>query len=248
VAILSGPLVGRPLSLREALVRSRQTFWRVARAGFLVAIPVQAAQLAVSAALADTSIPDEGLGLISTLVGTLVGVPFGYLMTGIVLGDVGSREAIRRSVRLARTRWRLAVVIALFPAVFSSIELFGLAAGGDIVARLADTLGLGFDSDLAHAALTLGVILAAVAATGSLVLTFSALLAAPQVVAFVGLTHYHAGLDAARAAPAISPTPAGWASPVEAPRRVGWVSLPMAAGVLAMALLALGGAAMLLLR
>jgi hypothetical protein len=245
VAILSGQLVGRPLSLREALVRSRQTFWRVARAAFVVAIPVQGVQLAVSTALADTSIPGEGLTLLATLAGTLVGVPFVYLMTGIVLGDVGSGEAIRRSVRLARTRWRLAVVIALFPAVFSYIELFGLAAGGDLVARVADALGLGFGTDLAHGAVTLIVILAAIAATGSLVLTMSALLAAPQVVAFVGLTHYHAGLDAARAAAPAPSTPAGWVSPVDRPGRVTWISLPMATGILVMAIVALAGTTML---
>jgi hypothetical protein len=69
------------------------------------------------------------------------------------------------------------------------------------------------------------------------------------VVAFVGLTHVHAGLDAARAAPIVRPVePAGWAAPVARPMRVSWVSLPMAAGVLAMALLALAGAGMLLLR
>ena len=275
VAVLGGQLVGRPVTLRDALARSRQTFWRVTGATLLAAIPVQVVQLVIARGLAGSTIPAEGVTLITTLAVTPVAAPFGYLLTGIVLGDVGATEAISRSIRLARTRWRLALVIALFPAVFSSVQLFALAAGGDVVARLAAAVGLGFGTDLLRGTLTLGVILAAIAAVGSLVLTMSAILAAPQVVAFIGLTHYAGGLEVARAATtgttattattattgpgpsggasppaqaAAAPppgTPVGWSSEV-APERFRWVTRPMLAGIIAMGAMALAGVAVLL--
>ena len=47
-AILGGRLVGRPLSVRGSLARSRMSFWRVIIGSFIVAIPVAAAQLALA--------------------------------------------------------------------------------------------------------------------------------------------------------------------------------------------------------
>ena len=271
VAILAGRLAGRPLRLREALVRSRQTFWRVVRAAFLVAIPVTLAQGLLAQALGETDVPAEGSTLLGTLVGALVGAPFGYVTSAIVLGDVRAREALSRSIRLARARWRLAMVVALFPAVFSSVQIFALGAGGDLVVRFADAADLGFESGPVRSVATAGLILAVIAAIGSLVFTMSAVLAAPQVVAFVGLTHYVAGLDGARlpavapalpapaAAPlaggpatAAGPTPSAeetgapastWTTPLPA-QRFHWLSRPMLAGIAAMAILAAIGMAM----
>jgi hypothetical protein len=271
VALLGGQLSGRPLRLREAIVRSRQTFWRVFRAAVLVGIPVGIAQTMLGRAIAGSGLSAEGSELLGTFVGALVGVPFAYVPSGIVLGDVGAREALARSVRLAQTRWRLAFVVALFPAVFSSVQILALGAGGDVVARFAEAANLGFDSP-AQGIVTMVVILGAIAAIGSLVFTFSAVLAAPQVVAFVGLTHYVAGLDLARDVPApqaqaaapapplaLPPAPAppghpsasgpaspaatasGWSAGPPPPARFRWISWPMTASIVLMALLAAFG-------
>src|SRR6185436_10772339 len=98
---------------------------------------------------------------------------------------------------------------------------------------------------------TVIVVLALVAAIGSLVFTMAVVLAAPQVVAFVGLTHYAGGLDRAREA--IEPVAAhvhtsegfvasatgasGWQT-ARPPGRFRWVSLPMTLSVAGMMLLA----------
>jgi len=44
-ALLGGRLVGRPLSVRGSLARSRISFWRVIVGAFIVAVPVTAAQI-----------------------------------------------------------------------------------------------------------------------------------------------------------------------------------------------------------
>ena len=91
VAILGGHVAGRPLQLREALIRSRQVFWRMVRAAFLVAIPVYLTQLVVTTALGPGSSPDPnvdlgGAGLLASFLGALVGMPFSYVPSAIVLG------------------------------------------------------------------------------------------------------------------------------------------------------------------
>ena len=58
------------------------------------------------------------------------------------------------------------------------------------------------------------LVLALIVAFGSLTFTIAAIVAAPQVAAFLGLTFYSAGLDLAR-------TPGG------AQRPARWVTLPM---------------------
>jgi hypothetical protein len=260
IAILGGELSGRPLRLREAVLRSRQTFWRVFRAAVLVGIPVSISQGLLGQALAELGVSGDGAEVLAGFGGALVGAPFAYVPSGIVLGDVGAREALARSTRLARTRWRLALVVALFPAVFSSVQIFALGAGGDLAARFAEAANLGFGAPV-QAAVTVFVILALVAAIGSLVFTMSAVLAAPQVVAFVGLTHFVAGLDLARRAVAAgvpapgyqavatpsgtdTATPSSWtaAPPVS---RFRWISRPLLVGVIARGLLAAWGMTLL---
>jgi hypothetical protein len=251
VAILGGRLAGRPLRVKEAIQRGRQTFWRILRASILVAIPVTITQAAVGEALSSARVPEEGTALLSGFAGAFVGSPFGYVPAAIVLGDVGAREALARSVNLARARWRLALVVALFPAVFGSVQVFALGAGGDILVRVAEALDLGFQSGAVRALITVALILVAIAALGSLVFTMSAVLTAPQVVAFVGLTHFVGGLDAARFP--VQEPPAAQASPAvtgigstgwtvnRPPERFRWLSRPMLAGVAAMAGLAIMG-------
>ena len=85
---------------------------------------------------------------------------------------------------------------------------------------------LGFDSTAGTIALSL-VVLTGVLAIGSLTFTLTALRDAPQIVAFVGMTGYGAGLDRSRR--------------VEGSRLpVRWISIPMA---IAIAIGALAGVA-----
>lgn len=213
-AILGGRALGRPMSLHEALNRSRQVFWRVVGAsllvGFLLVLPNIVLNLVLTSAFDATS---EAPTVIATGIGALLAAPFAYIVTGIVLGDVGAGEAIRRSTRLARVRWRLAIAVSSVGAVVAYIQLFATGAGVDILARFGTMLHLGFDSSGGTIALSL-IVLTGVLAIGSLTFTLTALRDAPQVVAFVGLTGYGAGLDRSRRT-------AG------APLRVRWISIPM---------------------
>src|SRR6185503_13857460 len=72
------------------------------------------------------------------------------------------------------------------------------------------------------------LVLAFIVAFGSLTFTIAAIVAAPQVAAFLGLTFYSAGLDLAR-------TPAG------SPPRIRWVSIPMTVVMACLGVVALVG-------
>ena len=93
------------------------------------------------------------------------------------------------------------------------IQLFAIGAGVDILTRFGSMLHLGFDSPGGTIALTV-VVLTGVLAVGSLTFTLTALRDAPQVVAFVGMTGYGAGLDRSRRTEG-TPVP------------VRWISIPM---------------------
>jgi hypothetical protein len=82
--------------------------------------------------------------------------------------------------------------------------VFALGAGLDIVLRVADTAGLTLTGPLPVAISTGLVILVVVIAIASLLVTIAALVAAPQIYAFLKLTGYSAGLD--RALPAADPS------------------------------------------
>jgi hypothetical protein len=83
----------------------------------------------------------------------------------------------------------------------------------DILSRFGSMLHLGFDSSGGTIALAL-VVLVGVLAVGSLTFTLTALRDAPQVVAFVGLTGFGAGLDQSRRKDGV-------------PFSVRWISIPM---------------------
>jgi hypothetical protein len=119
-------------------------------------------------------------------------------MAGIVIGGAGPVESLKRSVRVAKARWRLAILVAASGAVLSIVELFGLAAGLDLVVRLFDALGLDIAGDPLNAAVTTAVLLATLVAVGSLLVTVAALVAAPQVYVFLRMTGFSGGLDRAR--------------------------------------------------
>ena len=71
----------------------------------------------------------------------LVGAPFAYVLTGIVLGDVEPVESIRRSFRVFRARKGAAVLVALFESLAQLLILLGVSAGLDLVLRVFAGLG-----------------------------------------------------------------------------------------------------------
>ncbi len=217
-ALLGGAALDRPLTLREAIRRSRQTFWRVVRAFIIVQIPLGIVGQVLASVLAGAGTVSEATTLASTVVTTLIGAPFVYALAGIVLGDVAAFESVRRSVRLARVRWRLAILASILGQVSQYVLVFGLGAGVDLLARVWQQLGLSLDSGSATILPAVVFVMVAVTAVGSLLFTVSALAVAPQVVAFLGLTHYGSGLDRARAG-------------ANVPHRVRWLTIPMAIGI-----------------
>ena len=225
-AILGGHQSLRPVTVRQALARSRLIFWRVIVAAVIVAIPLAVGQLAMTAVFAAIIGPQIDVALVtSTLAAVVVGAPFAYLLTGIVLGDVDPFEATRRSFRVYRARKLAAVLVAVFETFALLLVVFGLSAGLDIVLRVSDALGLGPDSGPAGLILvTMGVV-AGVFAFGTLIYTAIAIALAPQVVMFVGLTQATMGLDRVR--------PGGDRDPNEARRdraRFRWFTRPMMLG------------------
>ena len=230
VAVLGAQAIGRPLTLREAIRRSRQTFWRLVRVTVIVQLPLGLISQGVSTVLAVPLHGTEAVILIATVLTTLLAAPFAYVAAGIVLGDVGAVESIRRSVRMARIRWRLALVVSILARLAQYLLLFGFGAGVDILARIAGELGLSLDRGSPTVLPALFLALFAVAAAGSLILTVSALAAAPETVAFLGLTHYAAGLDRAR-------------GPGRPGVRTRWLSWGMAIGIVVSVLISVAGVA-----
>ena len=198
-AVVGGRAEGRPLRLRESIALVRRRFWRVLGAEILVGIVTSAASFAASAAVASViGIVDAVDFAVSLVVSLAVGAPFVYVTAGIVLGEVGVGEAIRRSIALVTARKRLAVVVTLFGVLSQLIVVLGLSAGLDSVFRLG--LGTGLDQAL-HPALVVPVVAALVFAMGTLTFLVEAIAAAPAVYAFAALTHYTHGLELGRRQP-----------------------------------------------
>ncbi len=199
IALLGGRLAGRPISVHQAIARSRMVFWRAIVGGIVAGIPLAVVQGVFTAMLAGAvPLGGEGSFLAIILATALVGAPFTYVQSGIVLGDVDAIEATRRSFRVYRARKVAAVVVALFETAALLLILLGLSAGLDIALRVFDGLGLGPDSGPAGLVLITAGIVVATFAFGTLLFTVTALSLAPQVVMFVGLTHATLGLDHVR--------------------------------------------------
>ncbi len=239
VAILGGARAGRPLSLGEALRRSRQVFWRVFRASIAVNIVAGIVSFVLSSALDGVfGEATDAAPIGANLLTAIVTAPFVYVVVGIVLGDVDASESIRRSIRLARARFRLAVIASVFAVVTQVLLIFAASSGIDLAVRALEP----FHGELERLDVTnLGGFLfvglaglIALFAYWTLTFTVGALTSAPQVVSFLGLTAYSRGLDVARERPEGEP-------PLDRPARV---SRPMVAGVVIAALaalLAIGG-------
>ena len=199
-AVLGARLVGGPLTTRQAVARARASFWRSFAAAIIVAIPIVIVQAIVDEALKALAIPAEQVSIVSAaMVTAVVGAPFAYVLAGVVLGDVGALEAVKRSVRVFRARKLAAAIVAGFETVTALLLLFGLGAGVDVIARLLGVLGLGPESDALGLAIVAVAIVAGAFAFGTLLYTVYAITVAPQVVMFVSLTHASMGLDRVRA-------------------------------------------------
>jgi hypothetical protein len=234
ISILGGARVGRPMSLWEALRRSRSIFWRafwaIVAVGFVTGIVTSLVTFGTS--LLFDSATDAASVSANLLTGVIV-APLVYVPVGIVLGDVGAGEAIRRSMRLARARFRLALMTSIFAVVTQYILIMAALAGLDLAVRLLEPLRgqlERLDPSSLGGLLVAGVgVLIALFAYWTLSFTILALTAAPQVVAFLGLTGYSGGLDRSRDDAVAGSRPA----------RPGPVSRPMALGAVAAAILSL---------
>lgn len=217
MSLLSAHRVGRPLTTREALRRSRQVFWSVVGASILVGFILVVPNLLIQTVFAEVFGPESQAGAVATTIaGAIVGAPFAYLVAGIVLGDVGAGEAVRRSTRLARVKWPLAIAVSSVSAVVAYLQLFAFGAGADILARIGSALDVGFGSGTGGTLMLAVVVMLGVLSLGSLTFTLAALIASPQVVAFLDLTGYSAGIERAREGSG------------RGPFRVEWLTLPMA--------------------
>jgi hypothetical protein len=267
VSLLGGRAAGRPLELREGVARARQVFWRYGAAAFAVGTISTIVSLVVLIATGSFTPGGGSLGgsLLGSFLATLVVAPFGYVASGVVIGDVTAGAALRRSITLARARPRLAITVAAFAFAAGALQTFGVGVAGDLVGEVGRVVHPDVDLTSPVLILALPLVLAALVALGSLSVTVAAVAAAPQVAAFLGLTHYSGGLDRARrpvvavALPeAISPdavSPVGVspdAVPPDvmpphalppAPARVRWVTIPMVILVVLEAIAALGGIA-----
>jgi hypothetical protein len=218
IVVLAGRLVGEPVPLRPAIAWARSRFWVLLRGIFLVGIPAAIVSALLTEFLAPVLGRDtEGTVLVASTLSTLAVLPLVYVAAGIVLGEVGAIEAARRSIRLARARWGLALLISAVGIGIGYIQAFALGSGADVLVRIGIALNLGFDRGTLAAAATVVLTLAAIVALGSLTFTVAALAAAPQVLGFLSLTGYLGGV---RSAAASSQRPAA-----------RWVSVPMAAGI-----------------
>ena len=198
IAVLGGQFVDRPLSTSRALTRSRRAFWATVGAALLVGVPVGIAQFVTTAIIGGADETGEVSTVVSTLVGALVGAPFAYTLAGVVLGDVGPIEALRRSFRVFGVRRGAAFLVVLFESVAFLLVVIGLDAGLGLVIRAFDAVGLSPETGGIGLVLTALVSAAIVFASGTLLFTVYALTVAPQVVMFVGLTHATFGLDRVR--------------------------------------------------
>jgi hypothetical protein len=200
-AVIGGRAEGRPLRLRESIAIARARFWSVLGAELLVGVVSAAIEFALtfSLGLALGRVDAIGYG-VTVIVGVVVGTPFIYAGAGIVLGEAGALEALRRSVGLARARKQLAVVVTLFSVLSGLVVQLGLGVAVDTVSRVLSGAGL---TDHFPAPLVVPLAAALVFAYGTLVLLAEAIAAAPAVHAFVALTHYTAGLELGRRRPLV---------------------------------------------
>jgi hypothetical protein len=195
VILLASRLAARGSDVRAAVQRSRTVFWRLLAALAITNVPLFLVQSfledRMAAFLGGVSEPSV---VSAAILAAVIFAPLAYVVTGVVLGDVGPWTAVRRSFGLFRAAKATGVVVALFEFGAQLLVAFGLLAGVDLVLRAVEATGFSADH-AAGAALAIVLIVALVFATGSLLFTVAAVAIAPQVVAFVALTHAAPGLE-----------------------------------------------------
>jgi hypothetical protein len=225
IALLGGAFSGRPVTIRQAVQRSRMTFWPIVVAALVAFVPTYLVILVIE--------PSTQAGLaVGLAIGTLIHWPFVYAGAGIVLGGVGLLEALKRSIRIVRARKVAGLILAILPSVYVLLILVGFETGIDLAIRAMDALGLGTDSGPLGIAVITVLVVMVTFALGTLLFTATAIVYAPQAVMFVGLTRATMGLDRVRAGGDHDPDHHG---PERPP--FGWLTRPMLA---AFALGALG--------
>lgn len=203
IAAVGGRLAGRPLDLRQSLRRARQVFWRAIGTSVLVGVIAGVPALIISLFIYELLGGETQLSLgLNLLVSIAVASPWVYVLPGIVLGGVGVGESIRRSWRLARLRWRLALTVSVLAVVGQQIVLAAaLAAIGAVITVAAVAPG-GVEVAAAGGPLLIaGAVLAAAVVLSSLLFATSAVQVAPETSGFFALTRYSDGLDDARGEP-----------------------------------------------
>lgn len=227
-AMIGGRISGTPLGLREALRRARQVFWRALRASILVglvtSIPAAVIGYVVGQTVGQTQLA-TGANILTSIV---LSSPWVYVLPGIVLGGVGAVESLRRSLRLARFKWRLALTIAALGVLGAQIVLAAaLAALGAVGTVLSLAPGSTQIAESPPPALIALAVLVGAVVVSSLFFATQAVEVAPETSGFYALTGYAAALDQARGG---KPEPL-----LRLPARVVY-----AVGLLAAAVLAIG--------
>jgi len=231
LTIVGAAAAGRPMTLREAVRRSRAIFWRVVGAWFIVQFVAGLITQFLSGLLNAVLGPSADLSRAgAALMAGVLTAPLAYVQAGIVLGNVGVVESIRRSIRLARARFRLSVVVSVFGVMAQFLILVAALAAVDIVIRLLEPFRpeletLDVQSAGGFILISAGAVVALVA-FWTLTFTVGALASAPQVVAFLALTGYSGGLDLARDALPGEPPPGELP-----PHDPAWISRPMVVGI-----------------
>lgn len=199
IATVGGRVAGEPITLRQALRRSRQVFLSGLVATIVIGVatyvPGAFVQVLLFAALGPTQL---AIGL-EILVRAALTAPWVYVLPGIVLGGVGTGESIRRSWQLVRYRGRIALTIALLGAVGQTVVT---AAENDVVGPILTVFGFAgagttVPPDLQPVA-AIGLLVVSAVLLASLLFGFQLVQFAPQASGFYVLTRYAAGLEAAR--------------------------------------------------
>jgi hypothetical protein len=201
IATVGGRVAGQPLTLRQALRRARQVFLRGLGAGALVTVATLVPSVIAQGFLVTVLGPTELASGLVVLSGALFAAPWVYVLPGIVLGGVGTGEAVRRSWRIARFRWRIALTIAFLGVVGQVIVA---SAASTVVGTAGTILGLAGPSELSPSAepvLTVLVLAVGAIVSASIFFGIQIVQFAPQAAGFYALTGYAGGLDAARAEP-----------------------------------------------
>jgi hypothetical protein len=239
--IVAAHVAGTRVTVREAVQRSRTVFWRTVAATLLVNVPLYIVQAITSDRIAPAFGVDTEITVVSaSILAALVFAPLTYAIVGIVVGDVGARESLRRSVRLFRARPILGAVVALITAAAQYLVPLGLGAGLGLVFGAADALGIGTGSGTPGIAAATAVLIALTFAFGTLVFTVSAVAVAPQVVGFLALTRATPALDAIERGRDQAPPDPSWPYRPPAPD-FRWLTRPLRVAIAIGAVLVVAG-------